>query len=511
MTPERAYQLSAWTVVAAISGSCIFLQLPQFQWFSDYWEHTAAIKALALNLASPSNPHFATSDSDRQFIPHFVMLAALVRFLHLPLFTAFGLLGALTSALLVFSLGHFAREYFRDPWAPSVTLLVFLACWGTPWVWTGFYEFRALFYNIYYPSTLALALTFVAWSIVINILRSTTTSMLRFISLTVLLTIIFITHQLGGIFAAGSIALFAIFEREGSPIARAGIGASVTVGLALAWFWPYFNPILLTIHGSKDAGNEGAVEFYRFMPVLLMMGPSVLGIPAVLNAVRVDRNLTLAVGFVAIFAAYLAGGLLGSPVTHRLLAYSIVYLHLGIVREILRYRSWTISPRLKHRVIFAGIGWILIQVGFASVDFSRFAFESLTHRSFGSFPNQPVVQTMKRLTASVDETAIVFASKGPALVLPSFKGKVIARPRPELMIADGMQRDADNALFFSARATASDRQRLIAKYGATHVAFVRQEVSPLALVGIRALGAIEADVNDVYLIRLKQEQQPIAH
>jgi hypothetical protein len=217
--------------------------------------------------------------------------------------------------------------------------------------------------------------------------------------------------------------------------------------------------------------------------------------------VRQRRRLTLLVGFAAIFAAYVIGGVVGNPITHRLLTFFTVFLQLGLVWEILeRQKRRAGTDTANAKLLVAGALWVVLQTGLAAGDFVRFGLEQTMHVSFGSFPDQPVVRTMQMITADLPDTMVAFASYSPALVLPAFKGKTVSRPRAELLIADGAERATDDALFFSPRATAQNREELIAKYHVTHVIYRGSDVSADVAASLKDLGPIVATAGDVVVI-----------
>lgn len=490
--------------------SFLLLPLPTFQWFSDYWEHASALRVLSEHPLSPSNPHYATSDPDRQFVPLFVMLGWLVYVTGISLHTAISLGAFLTVVLLCVGVKRFALEYFRYSWAPTVTLAVLLFSWGTPWVWTGFYEFRALFYNSFYPASLVFSLTFVTWAVTIKGMRADNVTAHALLSLTALYAIMFVSHQLGGLFAIGGAILFITFEPLGSLKTRLLLILPIVVGVGITWWWPYFNPVALTFHGAGDKANEGSAEFYKVLPVLLMVGPALIGVPILGHMARVKQHVALPLGFFALFLAYAFGGYLQHPVAHRFLSYTVVYLHLAIAWGILAFWKKTaelaVQPARNRKVVlvvFIVASLIATaQVGLASGDFLRIGVERIFGRSFGSFPSQQVVAEYVSVARKLPVDAIIFATDDPALGITAFKGKVISRPRPQLMIADGADRTLDNKVFFSPAASLAQRWALVEKYGATHVLVKADNVLPEVVVALRQMGHVVTTGRQLVLIEL---------
>jgi len=508
---SSTYRTIALAICVITALSFFFLPLPTFQWFSDYWEHASAVRVLSESVVHPTNPHYATYDPDRQFIPLFALLGVLIKFTGISVIAALALGAVLTMALFVIGVKMFADAYYKHQWAPTVLLAVLLCGWGMPWVWVGFYEIRAMFYNAFYPATFVLSLTFIAWALVVRALRADALRPGYWLALPALSALMFASHQLGGLFALGGAALFLLFEPKASTRTRVTVFLLLAVGLMLTWWWPYFNPIKLTVYGSGDKENDGVPDFYNFIKVVLLVGPAWLGVPVLLGMARKRVQLALVAGFVALFSVYLFGGMAGHPVAHRFLSYSVLYLHLAIVWKLLSMipdrAGWPGFAQLRQDRV-KGLAWLILalcvvlQIAFAAMDFARIAYERTTGKSFGSFPNYPVVEEFRAVTSKLPDEAIMFATVDPALGVKAFKGKVVARPRPQLMIADGPARNKDNARFFAREASQDERRALIRKYGATHILIRKENVPRDVAQNLQALGQVVPTSGTLILVKV---------
>lgn len=505
------YRLIAICICVLTALSFFFLPLPTFQWFSDYWEHASALRVLSENLVAPTNPHYATYDPDRQFIPLFVALGYLMHVTGMAVTTAIAIGAGLTTILFCIGVRMFARAYFRHAWAPTILMAVLLCAWGTPWVWTGFYELRAIFYNNYYPAAFVLSLTFITWAVVVRALNADAVRTSDWLTLPFLAALMFVSHQLGGLFALGGAALFLLFRPASSIRNRVTIFLLLAAGLVVTWWWPYFNPIALTYYGAGDKENGGAADFYNALKVMLLVGPAWFGIPVLFGMARKRIHLELVVGFAAVFGAYLFGGLIGHPVAHRFLSYAVIYLHLPIVWALLSTvpgrLTWPRMPELRNNRRSSSIWTVFIvcvalQIAFCAVDFVRPAYERVSGKSFGSYPSQNVLPELSQVTEKLPDNAVIFASFDPALAITALKGKVIARPRPQLMIADGAERSKDNGRFFSLGTPQAERRTLIRKYGATHILIRKENVSKQLTEELETLGEVVPHAGSLVLIRL---------
>lgn len=496
----------ALCLLAALSF--FYLPLPTLQWFTDYWEHASALRVLSESPFSPTNPHYATYDPDRQFIPMFVLLGGLMHITGISVETALALAAAITTVLFCVGVKVFAAEYFQHRWAPVVTMAVLLFCWGNPWIWTGFYEFRAIFHINYYPAALDLSLTFLAWGLVIKALRRASLDILTVVGLPFLSAFMFITHQLGGLFAVGGMVLFIALEPAHSTRTRLNIFLLITAGMAMTWWWPYFNPIKLTVYGAGDKENGGVPQFYYPLQVMLLIGPAWLGIPVLLEMFRKRIHLALVVGFICLSCAYVLGGMVGHPVAHRFLSYTVIYLHLPIAWKLLKLipdRPSQLAPRsVAQRRTFAVVATLVVlaQLCLAAVDFARVAYEKQTGKSFGNFPYQNVRGELAAAIQTVPKDAILFASFDPALSVTAYKGKVVARPRAQLMIADGPARNRDNQRFFALDASQQERMALMRKYGASYILIKPDNVPGETVKHLEELGQLVPNEGPLILIKI---------
>jgi hypothetical protein len=497
--------------------SFFLLPLPTLQWFTDYWEHASAVRVLSEHVLAPTNPHYASYDSDRQFVPLFVMLGWLMKLTGMAVTTALAIGGVLTTLLFFVGVKMFADAYFRHQWAPAVLAAVLLCCWGTPWAWVGFYSLRAVFHSNFYPAAFVFSLTFITWALVIQALRNGAIALPVRCLLPFLSALMFVSHQLGGLFALGGAVLFLLFEPTRSTKTRIAVFLLLAIGVALTWWWPYFNPIELTWSGAGDKDNVGSSDFYNLIHVIVLLGPAWLGIPVLFELFRQRTQLALVAGFVGVFGVYFIGGMLEHPVAHRFLSFSVLYLHLPIVWKLLSRipdrAAWPGMAQLKsdrptYIAVALGLVLITLHIGLMSFDFARFAYERASGKSFAYYPYQQVVADAVAVTSRLPDDAIMFASPDPAMAITAFKGKVIARPRPQLMIADGAARKKDNARFFSGKTSQSERLELMRKYGARYILIKKNDFSSQIREELRALGEVVPTVGSLILIKVDTSAVP---
>jgi hypothetical protein len=227
---------------------------------------------------------------------------------------------------------------------------------------------------------------------------------------------------------------------------------------------------------------------------------------------RKRANLSLAVGFISLLLAYVGGGIVGHPVAHRFLSYLILYLHLAIIWKLLsifpngkqELRDKTSALTLHFTMIF-GLLLVVAQFAFGVTDFARLAYENFTGKSFGSFPSQPVMKELSAVANAIPNDAVLFATSGPALSITALKGKVVARPRPQLMIANGPQRAEDNRVFFSRKVSRSERLNLLERYSVTHILIRRADIPDSVTAELQRLGETVLPGGQLVLIKITGE------
>lgn len=508
LNPDRVYVVVAVFLFFICALSFFLIPLPTMQWFSDYWEHAAAIKALAQNLTNPLHPLYASHDPSRQFIPYNVLLALLVKYLDISVIAALSILATVIFGLFLVGVRLLSTELFHHPWAPLVLLLTFLCAWGSPWVWTGFYELRAIFYNSYYPSAAVLSLTFIVWWCALRYLRAKAMLSLWMPAIWLLVALMYVTHQLAALFAVGGLLLFAVFEPGITVWKRLLLVVVVLVGVAATWFWPYFNPIGLTGTAAVDELADDFSAFYRPIPVILLIGPAFFALPIAVVLLRRRKHLALVVGLVSIALAYLLFGLIDHPVGHRLISYFMVYMHLILAWGILEYFSGAGARARSYRSGVAVLVTLCVvaQVAFAGIDFFRVGYERVSGRSFGNFPNQPVLAHMEALKAIIPDDAVVFSTPDESYPIPVFAGKLVDHPRAGWMIPDQKSRTKDNKAFFASSTSNDERLALAEKYNATFAVVNKRSVDDAVLADLSRIGRSIAINDDVRLIDLRRNQ-----
>lgn len=476
-------------------------------YFADYWEHRAIIEEVIRDGTQLSDPIYRESATSRQFTPWSLGLGYLARIAHIGVDGSLACGAMLVSVLFLSGIYDFGRTYFRHRSAPVVLLAVLTCGWGVPpLIWTGFYALRSQLHGNYYPASLVFALTFLAWAQVARLLRAPGFGFASAAGLAAIVLCSVLTHQLNAAFLiAGALGLV-LFEPEIRPKRRAGVTLVVLAGVAASASWPYYDPLALAGIGmARGQDNFNNYPFF-FDPnfVLPLIWPALFGVLAAPGLLRERRSRLLVAAFVGVVWAYGLGGWADISVSHRFLAYVVLALHLMIVRAILdaldgRPPAWLDRiPQRAGRVAVAGALMLVATQVALSVE----QLWQPWARTHYPYPLHPVDAEVRRVRETLPPGARLIAWDSAALVLPAFGVPVVAYPRPMVYSLTDPERQADNRRFFAAGVPTGERRAIAAQWGATHVAYLTNELPLVVQEQLEPLGAARSPIGPWRVIAL---------
>jgi hypothetical protein len=504
--PEERTQGAGWAIARPdaifVFGAAVYLVLAALAfivvrpttllYFADYWEHRAVISEVIRDGTALRDPIYGEAASSRQFTPWSLGLGFLARGTGLGVDTVLDVGALLVSVLFVVGLYHFGRTYFRHRWAPALLLAVLTCGWGLPpLMWTGFYALRSQLHSNYYPASLVFALTFIAWGQTVRLLRSRTIGLPGAILLGAIVAISLLTHPLNAAFLIAGAVGFVLIEPEIARTRRIGVIAVLVSGVLVTTLWPYFNPLALAGSGiarGQQTFNNFAF-FFDLRFVLTQIWPALLALLAAPSQWRDERSRPLVIGLWLVTAAYAYGGIADVSVSHRVLAYVLLALHLMLVRALLdsidgRYPGLS-QPRPARLALAAGLALVAGQVALA--------VEQLTNpwaKSHYEYPLHPVDEETRRVVELLPTGARVMGWNSAALVLPAFGVPVVAFPRPMVFSPTDADRQEDYRRFFWVEVPTSERLAIASRWGATHVAYLPHELPHVIEREVETLGPV---------------------
>jgi len=498
-TPNCTFVVCAAVYLLFCALSFFVVRPTTLLYFTDYWEHRAILDAVARGGLRLADPIYGEAASSRQYTPWSLVLGYPVRLGLLGTDTAMAWGAMIVSILFVAGVRSFARVFFAHRWAPPLLLVVLTCAWGIwPLIWTGFYSFRSQLHGNYYPAALVFALTFIAWASALRLLRHDRAAILDVALLWGVVACSVITHPLNAAFLIAGAAGFAVLEPGIAPSRRACVLLVVSAGIAVTIFWPYFNP--LSLAGAGFARGQATFNnfhfFYDPLFVIGLVGSALFALPGLPGLYR-DRRLRMPLLALALtFVAYVVGGIADVSVSHRLLAYIVLMLHLLLVRAILDVLDGhppglmdRLSARSWRGLAAAGALFVLWQ--------TAVALQQLTNpwaNTHYPYPIHQVEAETSRVVASLPPGARLLGWDSAALVMPSHGVLVVSFPRPMPLSPTDPARQADYRRFFTPGVTRCERLAIARRWGATHIAYLDNELDERVQRELAGFGPITSPI-----------------
>ncbi|TPG56376.1 hypothetical protein EAH76_02120 [Sphingomonas glacialis] len=505
-TPDVVFALGAAVYLLLCAFAFFVVRPTTLLYFADYWEHRAIVNEIARHGLHPLDPIYGEQASSRQYTPWSSALGYIAQLGQIGSDTALALGAMAVSLVFIGGVHSFGRVFYRNPWAPAVLLATLLCAWGPlPLIWTGFYAFRSQLHGNYYPAELVFALTFVAWASVLRLLRGDGRAVPHLVSLFAIVACSVITHPLNAAFLVAGGLGFVVLEPGVAHSRRFGAAMVIVLAIAATSFWPYFNPLSLASAGL--ARGQATFNNFRFfydpMFVIAMAGPTLfvlLGLPGL------ARNRSVRMPLIALaltFAAYVIGGIADISVSHRLLAYVFLMLHLLLVKAVLEAIAGRpprgmdlLTPRAWRGAALGAALMILWQ--------TAMALQQLTNpwASTDRYPVHQVEADTSTVVATLPPSARILGWESAALVMPSHGLYVVALPRPMPLSPSDAARQADYRRFFAPGTSTCRRLTIAHRWGATHVAYLTNELNKRTQRELVAFGRATSPIAPWRVIRV---------
>ncbi|HEY8947122.1 MAG TPA: hypothetical protein VIM73_22920, partial [Polyangiaceae bacterium] len=190
------YGCVALALLAWVTRDAFFVRVITFSPGSDYWEHSATMRALMDSPWRPRNPHLDSLDPSPRFVPVFLLSALLARAFALDSQGAMAIAAVINTALFLGGIYVFFRVYFQSKIAPLFGLVVMFASWWDAWHFSNVYQLKIYFSVASYPSTTALAGTLFLFAGAVAELRASRERWFRLAVLVIGWAFVLVTHQL---------------------------------------------------------------------------------------------------------------------------------------------------------------------------------------------------------------------------------------------------------------------------------------------------------------------------
>lgn len=469
----------------------------------DYWDHTAALRAMVENLRAPAHPFFAGSYlGDRWFNPYFFSLAVLSRATGLSSFSVMKVGAIVNLLLLCAGVYLFATSYEKSRGAAVWMLVAYLFFWTT--------RGATMREWAYYSSFFVACGSFLFWYVLVRYLRGGGKGL--FCLTVVMGWVLWLSHQLQGGLAIGNGALLAFLER-GIPRDRRlmAVGVFPVLMIGLGEIWPYFSSLRLLLGNFSEFGyaEPGLTMSAQLLFYGYIHGPNLIAIAlASLNRSSSGIGRFLRSSILLSWPIWVVLFLFRSQYATLLLGHigSMAALWIGLALAPQTEDSGS-SPlyrfsgrdRLRKGLLVVLSLTILLQIKYTIGWVREFYWIERGVRY------REMVQEYATLAQFIGPHDVVFSDVWTSWHLPTFTGKVITRPeghqldynvpRPEIR-----QRTLDLNRFFAPETPDEVRRSLIEKYGVKFVLVNRVLTSGMDSTSFGGWGSVIFTSNAFALI-----------
>ncbi len=462
---------------------------------TDFWHHAAVVRELATHPLHPQNPILSLTAPHEGFSPYGLLAASICRVTGLSAVDALIAMGFVNLLLLLFALRAFVRGAFPAKHTDFYALLLMLVLWGVnPWMLSGFLHLNYLIRGTAYPSTFAIALTFVAWYIAVATAKGRTAWLL--LLLIPITTTVFLVHPMtAGSMAIGCAALTFSFARSRwLPVFR--IGAACVVGFLLALAWPYY-PFYALIFGGGHYPNAPNAYLYPGTTTLISMVFLVFpGLPLLYGRFKSNRRDCVVIMFSCFTLVYVCGGLADKFLLGRAMFFAVFMVQLALADWLAKNDARHEMGRLSEggmwfrRLIFvsAGCGCLMMLPGFVSA-------VPVFQNSYGDYAFLP---------HTVGQYDTVLSDFSTSLKIPAIEGKVVSLAPDQVMIFVDHASAQNDSLRFFADATTEQRIAILRRYGVSFVLLNKYKSDnwPSVLRSLNGVASITYADGDMLLLRV---------
>jgi hypothetical protein len=509
---DLLFGLLAAGIIAWVAWDAFEFRLVTFSPGADYWEHTAAFRALLDDPFHPSHPLIASPVGSPRFGPHSVLVALLGRTLGLDALGAMGLASVLNTVLFLFGIWWFFRLYFRDARASLFGLVVFFGSWFDGPHFSNVYQLGIYFSVAGYPSSTALGLTLILLAVTVLFLRAERERRGLLAALVLLFADIYITHPLTATMALPACVLMALTEPAVPMRRRLIVGGAALLGVVLTLLWPYYPALSMVMGGTAGRvqkvmaeGGQPLHPFYDPVMLVRIIGYCFAALPVLVYLLWRRRHLFVPLSTALMLLVFGVSAFVPIPLGHRYVLLAVPFLQMALVWLLLQ-----LSPREARvkgpysrrwlRVVSASAVGVLL--GFLGVSNALSARERFLRISPSLTPrSSPTVLLGQRVAEIAGPDAIVLANALASWSLPTFGPKVVTLHHRNPLITDADARDAAMA-FFSGGTPDDQREAILERFGVTHVLappvgsrslarFLREHASARDVPGKHTLYAID--------------------
>jgi len=522
------FVFAALTVLGCVTWDATYLRMVTWETGADYWEHSASLHSLIENPWHPRHPHLNLTTGAPRFGPQFLLVALMARALHWNPIQAMSAVSILNALLFLSGIYLFFRSYFRHPLAPLYAVLVMFGGWWHAFHYSNAYSLPVLLAVASFPSTTALGLTLLGFTLVLRVLRhQVERKWLALLLIGVWAAAIFIIHPLTAMMSFAGAFLLPLSDSKVTWRLRFEIAGAVVLGCALSHFWPYFSPwvVLRGGHGQLSNWAGESVQqaadlqvkrrlhpFYEPRGLLATLGLAVIPLCLLPYFFLRRERWFVGLGALGMLLPFAANAFVQIPLGHRFVLLAIFFLHVGLVSLLLRLTPGHLDTFRWFRGRVMGVISMLVIFG-TLIFFCDHTLHMVSarfgHPRYAGGRVSPVIVSNRAYASATGPDAVVLANATLSWPLPTFGPKVLALLHDDPLVADLAERDVTVKVFLAPDATEKERRSIIRRYGVTHV-LVQRPPASLARF-LEKFGTVQAFPNGVRLYVLRRRPASAAN
>ncbi len=453
--------------IALVAYNAIGMHLLYDRGSSDFWEHLAAMNALASHPVHPPNPYVLPDGPTHLFTPYHLLWGVVARILHIHVFWLFPFIAGLHMALFMAGASLFSRYILLDVRYRLVLTLALLFFWIDPWNWSGFCSFAHLPLMAIYPFWFALPA-----SLLILAGYGKSRRQLPVLLLSLASGFVFLCHPLTGLFLLLGMGAKALTMESIPAAKRAPLVALPPLFAALgALAWPYF-PVIPTLLRSNQFAEVGFAgqwqEFYRMAAWKIL--PALLGLPFIVYPIAQRRPTFASLGFLATSGLWLFNGaVLHNSTLARLVAFVAFFGQVAVVQTLQHFerRAGASGVVVAFVLVLALAAPPQIGASFLKLG----PLHDFAHKQpVGTHSNVAAFREYAPLGQIVGHADVVMAPMANSWELPGVIGcRVVGVAHSNPFLSEYFERRAATEKFFSGEVSEAERSKILSDYAVDYV------------------------------------------
>lgn len=433
-------------------------------WTEDFWEHSAVVRELMSHPLNPAHPQLQINATHAFFTPYALLVAAVGWVLHTDAITTLALFGLINLTFLCVSLRLFIAT-IDSKYTNSITfytLILMLFLWGNDgWQFSSFYSFEGLNSVLPYPSSFAIALSFIGLAVHSKQLKQF--SIASQIALIFICATVLITHSLTAIFLIAGIGCQTLCIAKFGKIDILKDALAIACAVLLTFTWPYFSMREL-MTGAGDAYNYSNRSMY--LAVFDRIWPTFLTLPIIFTQATQPKSRSLGLTMLCLIFIYIGGYFSMKYSYGRSIAFILLVSNILLAQSIVRFES-TMFKSTSAAFIFKVILVFILTLSaiiWLKQNVSRFLTVANSIHLGRPISSQITYKDLLFISNYTQQGDLVLADVERSWIIPAIGGKVIATDHPLAFFPNWYNRKLQLIEFFNPETSPERREEIFNTY-----------------------------------------------